>query len=309
MKDNLIAELSFQRFSVHVSAIDRIDRKDEGRDHYERVLVDGKSVSFVRLVPYEMRIGSSVVKMGGISTVETHKKHRMKGYARSCMTRTIEYMLDHGFDVSMLFGIPNFYTKFGYAPCLPEHILIVKARDAEKAERRSKFNVRDFTEKDIDSVLRIYEDNNRNRTCTVLRKKGEWKGFPRSRRPGYPPPAFVLEKEEKVIAYAAFHRSDDPDEDYEEYDEALLVTEIGMESNESFSTLLSELAARATKRRFEHIRLSLPLDHAFVEYCHRFGSKSTVEYQESGGGMMRIVNQKMLFDKMKDELQRRVKDH
>jgi len=38
--------------------------RDEKEVHYEEVLVDGKSVSYVRLVPYEMRVGSSIVKMG-----------------------------------------------------------------------------------------------------------------------------------------------------------------------------------------------------------------------------------------------------
>jgi len=52
--------------------------------------------------------------------------------------------------------------------------------------------VRNFTEEDIESVLRIYHDNNKRRTCTVLRSKDDWKGFRSSRRSGYPPPAFVL---------------------------------------------------------------------------------------------------------------------
>ena len=279
--------------------------RDEKEAHYEEVLIDGKSVSYVRLVPYEMRVGSSIVKMGGIAGVETKKEHRMKGYARSCITRTIKYMLDEGYDVSMLFGIPNFYTKFGYAPCLPQHILILNTRDAEEAQRRSEYTVRDFTEEDIESVLRIYHDNNKRRTCTVLRGK-DWKGFRHSRRPGYPPPAFVLEKEGRVVAYVAFHRSMDPDEEYERYDYEFLVTEIGAESSHSFSTILNELASRALDRRFGRIHLSIPFDHPFAEYCRRFGAESRIEYPKNGGGMMRIINQKTLFEKIREELQLRI---
>ena len=39
--------------------------RNEKEAHYEEVLIDDKSVSYVRLVPYEMRVSSSVVKMGG----------------------------------------------------------------------------------------------------------------------------------------------------------------------------------------------------------------------------------------------------
>jgi len=275
--------------------------------HYEEVLVDGKPVSHAALIQLDMRIGSSRVKMGGIAGVGTEPEHRMKGYARTCMTRTIQYMLNHGYDISMLFGISGFYTKFGYATCLPTHTLTLRVRDAEKAPRRSEYEVRDFTENDIDSVLKIFNKDNRRRTCTVVRKKDEWRGFRPGSRPGYPPPAFVLEKEDRVVAYVAFHRYMNPDRDIRPpYDSQFLVTELGAESPEPFSTILNELAARAIKMRFERISLSLPLDHPFVEYSHRLGSESVIGYPKDGGGMMRIINQKELFNKIKDELQRRV---
>jgi len=274
--------------------------------HREQALVDGKPVSFVNVIQLDMRIGSSIVKMGGIAGVGTEAEHRMKGYSRTCMTRSIEYMFNYGYDISLLFGISGFYTKFGYATCLPMHTLTLRVKDAEEAPRRSEYEVRDFTENDIDPVLRIFNENNWRRTGAVVRKKGEWRGFLSGKRAGYPPPAFVLEKEGRVVAYAAFHRFMNPDREYERYDYEFLVTELGAESPESFSTILNELAARAIKGRFERIILSLPLDHPFVEYCYRFGSESVVRRPKDGGGMMRIINQKALFNKIKDELQRRV---
>jgi len=274
--------------------------------HSEEALVDGKIVSRVNLIQLDMRIGSSIVKMGGIAGVWTDEEHRMKGYARTCMTRTIQHMFNNGYDISMLFGISGFYSKFGYATCLPMHTLTLRVKDAEEASRRSEYELRDFTENDIGAVLKIFNENNCRRTGTVVRKKGEWRGFRPGHRPGYPPSAFVLEEGGKVVAYAAFHRFMDPDREYERYDQEFMVTELGAESTSSFSTILYELAMRALKRRFEHISLSLPLDHPFVEYCQRFGCESIVKYPKDGGGMMRIVNQETLFNKIKDELQRRV---
>jgi len=276
--------------------------------HFEEVLVDGEPVSHVASIQLDMRVGSSVVRMGGIAGVETKPEYRMRGFARKCMTRTIRYMHDHGCDVSMLFGIPNFYTKFGYAPCLPEHTLTVRVRDAEEAGRLDEYKVREFTEEDIDSVLEIFNENNRERTCTIVRKRGEWMGFRRGKRPGYPPPALVWEEGDEVVAYVSFHRFMDPDRDYTRYDYEFLVTEIGMKERRVFSTILKDLAAKAMERRFEYIRFSLPLDHPFTEYCHRFGSESVVRYRKDSGGMMRIINQRTLFQKIEDELQRRVKE-
>jgi predicted acetyltransferase len=67
-----------------------------------------------------MRIGDAVIRMAGIGDVYTEREHRMKGYMRYLYEDTLTYMTEEGYDVSMLFGIPDFYTKFGYAVCLPQ---------------------------------------------------------------------------------------------------------------------------------------------------------------------------------------------
>ena len=46
-------------------------------------------------------------------------------------------MQHEGFDVSMLFGIPNFYPKFGYATCMAQPKVSIKTRDAELANARA----------------------------------------------------------------------------------------------------------------------------------------------------------------------------
>ena len=58
--------------------------------------------------------------MGGIAGVDTNEEHRNKGYSRRVMEDCTAFMTENGFDVAMLFGIPNFYPKFGYATVIPE---------------------------------------------------------------------------------------------------------------------------------------------------------------------------------------------
>ena len=43
-------------------------------------------------------------------------------------------MTQEGFDCAILFGIPDFYDKFGYAVCLPECRTEMRTRDAERAD-------------------------------------------------------------------------------------------------------------------------------------------------------------------------------
>ena len=275
--------------------------------HYEQVVVDGESVSHAGSVQMDMRIGSSIVKMGLITNVATNSGHRIYGYSSSCMNRQLQYMQDQGDDVSVVFGISDFYSKFGYASCFPEHMLFVNTRDAEEAPRLDGYEVRDFADRDIDPALQIFAENNRRRTASVVRKKNEWLGFISGLRPGYPPPSFVLEKDGRTVAYVSFHRSTYLEYPaYAAYDEDFQVCEVGMESHECLSTILNELGVRALKGRFERIGLNIPLDHPLAEYCRRFGAISTVTYQKNGRGMMRIMDQRTLFEKMREELQDRV---
>ena len=52
------------------------------------------------------------------------------------------YMTENGFDVSMLFGIPNFYHKFGYATVLPEtYVEIDRGRFAHTNSRANAFQL------------------------------------------------------------------------------------------------------------------------------------------------------------------------
>ena len=90
-------------------------------------------VSSLGLIEYQMRFGSAYLKMGGIRAVGTREAHRNKGYSRRVMEAAITFMTENGFDVSMLFGISNFYHKFGYATVIPEIWIDFRREEAQAA--------------------------------------------------------------------------------------------------------------------------------------------------------------------------------
>ena len=94
---------------------------DEGRSHRREMLIDEETeIAHLWVIDFQMRIGTAQVRMAGIGDVYTNRQYRMKGYMRHLYEDTLNYMTAEGYDVSMLFGIPNFYTKFGYATSLPD---------------------------------------------------------------------------------------------------------------------------------------------------------------------------------------------
>jgi predicted N-acetyltransferase YhbS len=63
---------------------------------------------------YRMRIGQATVRCGGIGSVATHADHRKKGFMARTAPYSIERMRARGYALSILFGIDDFYHRFGY---------------------------------------------------------------------------------------------------------------------------------------------------------------------------------------------------
>ena len=98
---------------------------------------DELSVSSLWLGEYQMRYGISVLRMGGIGGVATDEAYRNRGFAQRIMDESTAWMQDQDFDVAMLFGIRDFYHKFGYATVLPETWIDIEVQDVCKAKIRN----------------------------------------------------------------------------------------------------------------------------------------------------------------------------
>jgi predicted acetyltransferase len=279
---------------------------DEGRRHHRELLVDGEVVSELSVIDYEIRIGTAHVCMAGIGGVHTDGAHRMKGYARRLLEDTVCYMTDGGYDVSMLFGISKFYPKFGYATCLPSYKFTIQTRDAENAgqlvQHPDRYRARAIAEADGRALSAIYEQDNRDRICSVVRSPayfeqliqknlghGTWWNVSVEAR-------LWEDAEGQPVAYAAWDKSD----------KAVNIVEVASQDDGLFPTLLYAFVQQAIEKRCGKITLYMPLDHPFAAFARRYGGQWEIEYPRDGGGMMRVLNQATLFEKLTPELTRRL---
>jgi len=270
---------------------------DNGRHHKREMWIDDQMVSWLWVIDYQMHIGSTQVRMAGIGGVETAREHRGKGYMRTLIEDTIRYMTSEGYDVSMLFGIPNFYTKFGYAVCLPTHKQVVQTRDAEEAQASTRIRPRPLENADIEAVIALYNANNAQRTCTLVRYPEYFTRFPKGTWWDHPAEAIVFsDRRGRLLAYAALDQAD----------QVVNVIEVEAVDDGVFPSILYALAERAIERRCGEINLYHPPDHPFAEFVQRFGCTWTTECPKHGGGMMRTIAVSTLFDKIKPELSRRL---
>ncbi len=271
-----------------------VSRKED-RQKVE-LIINGESVSWLWIIDLNMRVGSAVLRIGGIGGVETKPEHRLKGYAAKVLEKSMQVMQEEGYDLSILFGIPNFYHRFGYIPVLPEYTLQILTRSAEKAG--SVYSLRPFEMKDIEPVLDIYHQENSFETGSIIRSKESWKGFPRGS--GYSVKvkvkAIVVESEGKVIGYAA----------YDDSQEKVNIAEVGGINKDVYSTLLNKFSALAIERRVENIKVYLPPDHPFAYFCRSYGYKFETFFPYNRGGMGRIINLESTFSKLEKELIKRI---
>jgi len=279
----------------------KITTRDEGREHTREMWIDGeeKSVCHLIVIDYAMRIGTTVVRMAGIGGVYTNREHRKKGYMRRLYEDTVHYMIAEGYDISMLFGIENFYTKFGYTAGLAGFECKVKTRDAEMAGETAAGTTitRPIGEADMPAVLDLYNANNATRMCSVVRTIDDFPKFHKGTWYGAPPDTQLWEDANgKLLAYAV----------WDQYDKAVKVAEIEASADALFPTLLSFFAAQAVDKRCEDVQLFIPPDHPFAEYVQRFGAEWKVTYPRYGSGMLRLLNQQPFFEKIAPELERRL---
>jgi predicted acetyltransferase len=265
--------------------------------HLQQLLVEGEPVSWLSVVDHDMRIGSAVVRMGGIGGVFTPEAQRRKGYSRRVMEHSVWWMGENGYDISMLFGIRDFYPKWGYISALASHKLTIATRNAARAD--AAYETREWTDADAAAVLDIYADNNAARTCSVVRHPGEWRFFRKGSRFRQPVKCFVVAGDAgEVMAYAA----------YDDLADAVNVSEVGARSADAFGTLLAGCARLAQERGAEEISVFVPRDHPFAEYCRRFGCSATQDFPDDGAGMLRIIRLSSLMGKIAPELERRLLD-
>jgi predicted N-acetyltransferase YhbS len=62
----------------------------------------------------QVRVGRARVWVAGIGAVATHDHYRKRFFLRQTSDAALASLRESDYDISLLFGIPNFYEKYGY---------------------------------------------------------------------------------------------------------------------------------------------------------------------------------------------------
>lgn len=252
--------------------------------------VDSDRVSGLAIVDQRVRVGKAGLKMAGIAGLWTDKEHRNKGYASRVMWAAIDEMERRRYDISILFGIEDFYHRYGYAVCFSSPMCQVST-DALPTSRSDGYRVRFAKSKDLPVIVGLYRKSNRDRSATTLRPRSwnpvhggrdGWR-MPRmgrdvERRPGR---AIVVEdRRGRMVTYAAFDAQTGH----------CMVTEVGGSDRMAYPALANRIRRLADEVATDRVRFCLPVDDPFGEYLGRFGCGWSAHFPANSGSMGRLVS-------------------
>jgi len=75
----------------------------------------GKVVSTTCLLPWVCRFDGIELRLAQLEMVLTHPAYRGRGLVRAQMKHFEQVVLERGYDLSIIWGIPYYYRQFGYA--------------------------------------------------------------------------------------------------------------------------------------------------------------------------------------------------
>jgi len=250
-------------------------------------LLDGRVVTHWGVWGYSMRIGSALVKAGGIGAVATDADCRKQGLMARTAAASIEAMREAGYDFSLLFGIDDFYYRFGYTRSWSDTAYIVKTSDLPK--EKPSVRVRKFATRHREDIARIYTREHAGMTGTAVRptylaqaSPGHHQGYlwtdARGRTAGY------------VLAAPAGAFFD------------------CVETGGDLEQALRVVARLARKAGLAEVRfLTFPYASPMARWLRSWNCRAETIHRRRGGGMVRTINLPAALGKMAGELSQRLR--
>ena len=221
------------------------------------VVVNDKVVSTLRVWERRIRVGASLVTMGGIGGVCTHQNYRGVGYASALMRDTIDYLQMTGYDIGALFTIipEAFYQRLGWTS-VPLHGFSITCNSASDAECPSGWQITDFnSETDLDAVASLYDVANAQQSGAIARTRVYWDMAPCRIREVLP--TVVARQNGHISGYL----------NYETDEKTAEVREVGCDPNGPgvLEALISNFWQTCEARGVEEIKGIFSPQHPFVE--------------------------------------------
>lgn len=289
-----------------------VSRGTKGDD--VRLMLSDTCVSWLTIRHFVICVGDAEVRMDGIAGVGTDDAHKMKGYSRRVMEAAIEHMTRGDAAITMLYGIRDYYPRFGYATVGPDHMIFLNNLE-RGSERPNGWKTRPFAASDLSDVRRIYNEATAGAVGAVVRSEddGMWSELLKTAEPESEDACrVVVDPNGRVRAYAwlghwcwyiAYNLS-------REYPEAFFLGEAIADGHDSADALLALCRSWAIEESEERtikeaIIVAPPEGHLSIAAGYQ-DARVVRAFTSCGGSMARVLDVRRLLDSLRPELERRL---
>ncbi len=275
---------------------------------------DEKSVSRLRIANRPIAVGCAQVEMGGIADVGTLEECRYQGLSRRVLQETMSFMEQSDFGLTMLYGIPNYYHKFGYASAGPNRGAVIKTQE-QVPELPEGWQMRPLSLQDIPELKRLYSVYLSENVCGArIRPDGSssWTEISRVATGERADDCFVLQSPDGHVSAYAWHGKGSwvPDGIERTTPSMLVVSEAIAESPQAADVLLiacdiwGREIARRESREITSIAYAVTEEGCLAAALMRKDCEFRQQYSACGNCMVRVGNLNELFDQMMPEWRR-----
>jgi len=272
-------------------------------DHHPRMTLKnhfvmkhrGRMVASLNLIPEKWSIGGIPLKVAEMGCVGTLAEYRHRGLIRRLVDEYHKHVADHGYDLSVIEGIPYFYRQFGYEYAIPLDENIRISLD-QIPDYESKTTIRPFTSEDIPKAMRLLKQTQRKFYVHTIRDKQIWKIQHETSTAGSAKKfeAYAVEKDCKMIAYIRIRN--------EPKDKSLILKEITETDQPTAQAALRFLKDTGKQRGLETLSAHISHHETFTKHLAAIGAVQSPPY----AWQIRVTDYVKMFRKMKSLFEKRL---
>ncbi len=155
---------------------------------------EGQLLAFLRIYDRVVRTGAAPLRVAGVGNVITTEAERGQGHAGKLLRALDPALADEGFAYSLLWThLPDLYARYGWVPIEQTRLRIFAPGPSDPSGDFPR-----FTSEDLPEVMELYDTANANRSGTVIRSPGYWRG--QLRWLGEDPDGFLLLRQNGQLA-------------------------------------------------------------------------------------------------------------
>ena len=255
----------------------------------------GRFVSALCLIPWTLRLDSVELRSGEMGIVGTESEYRRRGLIRALVARFDRLLVEGGFDLTHIQGIPGFYGQFGYRYAVP---LIPDLRLAPDAiptgAPPGDLGFRPATPSDIPALAAAYARLNAPLALAAERDEATWL-YLLAGQTANEGETWCLERAGVgVIGYFRTHRLG--------FGKGLIVSEVSPLCWQESIALLGELGRRAEAAGKPYVKLEVDPQCDIAAVGRSLGAQTLHAY----AFQIRFVDLAALLRKLAPALERRL---